>query len=137
MCLFTAITLKNINPITIATSIIILSILSTNTIYKNLMSRWLPFIIILTFSSGMITLFLYTASLSSNEKTKQKKIVITVLITVSAISSTKVMQNKTTQQIKNFSASTTYPLMIIILILTIITITSITSTPTQTISSSY
>ncbi len=83
------------NPLIISVSILILSLIATPTIYKSTPERWIPFVLVITFSTGIIILFLYASSLTSNEvnKFKKRKIILTI-ITLIVIQKSRTIQTK-------------------------------------------
>lgn len=128
---------KTIRPISLAITILVISIMSTIPIYKASARRWISFILIITFSSGIITLFIYTASLLNNEVNKTKKNKTLMLIIIIAASIPQTQQTKTQRSIKNFSKRPTIIIMASILIITIIAIVRHGHRPHQTLNSSF
>jgi anaerobic C4-dicarboxylate transporter len=123
------------NPITIAVSLITASILLTPYLYKNLARRWIPLVLILTFSSGIITLFIYTASLASNETNKRKKKLYPLLLILAT--PPLITQKKTQIRIKTFSAYNMILILGGILVITLMALTSQAHNPNQTLTSSF
>ena len=126
-----------INPLIISISIIALSIITAVIIFKTTMSRWLAFVLILTFSSGIITLFIYASSLSPNEKTKTKKHrkFIVLIIIAATIPHSHPIQIK--ESIKIFSNQVTIMIIITVLIATMVSISIHGYSPYQPISSNF
>ena len=83
------------NPLIISISILTLSLIITPTIYKSMTERWIPFVLVITFSTGMMILFLYASSLTSNEvnKFKNKKIIATLMLII-AIQKSRSIQTR-------------------------------------------
>jgi len=63
----------SISPLAFTLTVMFISTVSTIFIIKSLIVRWIRFITIITFSSGIMALFVYTTSVTSNEINKQKK----------------------------------------------------------------
>jgi hypothetical protein len=125
-----------INPISIAVCLVIISITLTPYLYKNITRRWVPLILILTFSSGIMTLFIYAASLTANEKTKKTRKAYPLAIAI-AFSPPLISQRKAKTGIKSFSTYTTMILLATILIVTLVALTSQAHNPNQTLTSSF
>jgi uncharacterized membrane protein YhaH (DUF805 family) len=126
---------STINPISLAVSLMAASIIITPYLYKTLTRSWIPLVIILTFSSGMITLFIYTASLAANETNKTKKKMYPLLLVI--IAPPMFMQKKTQESIKSFSSYTAIMILARILMVTLVAITTQAHNPNQTLSSSF
>lgn len=126
-----------INPTTIALSILTISLMVSVVIFKKTLVRWLAFVLILTFSSGMITLFIYVASLSPNEKIKINKknliLVVTILIARVPIINSEVSKIS----IKTFSRQTFIFVIAIIILVRIVAIATQRYNPTQAASSNF
>jgi hypothetical protein len=118
--------------------IIIISITTTYILFKATLSRWLSFIVIITFSSGIITLFIYTASLAPNEERKIKKSKIIIAIPLIFLIITIPINNKEIKKtIKIFTNQIIILIIGTVLILVIVSISSHGHNPTQTISTSF
>jgi CDP-diglyceride synthetase len=124
-------------PSSIAILLLAYSIIATKPLYQISRRRWLPFVLILTFSSGMITLFIYASSLLSNEKntTKKNKKPIVALLALSYASITQPFP--TQERIKSFSSQAPLILIATLLIMTIAALTAHSHHPFQTLNSSF
>jgi len=128
---------KIVRPLRLSIVLLTTSILSTKLIYKECTSRWLPFVVIITFSSGIITLFIYATSITSNEKTKIRKKTILILIISAVLTLKKVRHVNPSLNIKSFSIQNLLILIAIILILTLLAVSSHGHHPNQTLNSSF
>jgi len=128
---------KIIRPLRLSITLLLISIISTKIIYKECASSWLPFVVIITFSSGMITLFIYTTSITSNEKNKITKKPLIMLIVLATLTLKKVRSEKPSINIKSFSMQNLLILIGIILILTLLAVSSHGHHPNQTLNSSF
>jgi len=92
---------------------------------------------IITFSSGIITLFIYTASLVNNEVNKTNKKKTIIAIRTLRIMMPHTQEKKTQRTIKFFSK---YPIIMMIAAILIVTMTALVShghRPHQTLNSSF
>src|SRR5690348_10410637 len=80
LIILTTKSIKIKNPIYLAIIILVISLIRARILYKSIIRRWIAFVLILTFSSGIITLFMYTASITSNKKTTNRKSPIILMI---------------------------------------------------------
>nr|QFG71650.1 NADH dehydrogenase subunit 6 [Oribatula sp. XFX] len=130
--------MKSMSPMTVAISLLAISILSSTVVFKGSLSSWMPFVLILTFSSGMMTLFIYVTSLSPNEKTKTKKsmvlLTLPMLILVSQPNTNAKMMK---ESMKAFSSNVTMIIMATILLASMLAIAMHTYNPMQSMYSSF
>uniref|UniRef100_UPI00315DD9A5 NADH dehydrogenase subunit 6 n=1 Tax=Allonothrus sinicus TaxID=3138099 RepID=UPI00315DD9A5 len=125
------------SPISLSVMILTVSIMLTTPIYKSTGSGWIPFILIITFSSGMMTLFMYTASLANNEVNKSKKKTLTTAILLTPLMIPHTHQNKTQSSMKVFSKQSMMMMMMMMLIITMMALASHGHSPHQTLNSSF
>jgi len=128
---------KTLNPFNVSFSILVISLILSISIFKLTISRWMAFVMILTFSSGIITLFLYTSSTASNETSKTKKRWIFIRILIITAISTNQPKKKETLTIKLFSSQSFIITIGIILIMTIVFVSNQSHHPNQSIFSSF
>jgi hypothetical protein len=124
------------NPLIISISIMVLSLIITPTIYKSIPERWTPFVLVITFSTGMIILFLYASSLTSNEvnKSKNKKIIITLMLTI-VIQKSRSTQTRGRRE--TLSSKITIITIASVLLITMLALSIQGYTPNQSIRSSF
>nr|QYF07812.1 NADH dehydrogenase subunit 6 [Oribatula sakamorii] len=128
---------KSMNPINLTIALLVISILIALLLFKAILSSWLAFILILTFSSGMLTLFIYAASLTPNEKSKQKGFPIFMIVLILMSIQTPMKPTSMKTSMKSFSSQTFIMIMTSILILTMISISKHSFNPQQSISTSF
>jgi glycerol uptake facilitator-like aquaporin len=107
-------------------------------IYPITSSAWPTYITIITFSRGMITMFIYSASIHPSEIKKNKTRWVGVLCLATIIPTTlKTRNTKMNSQIKEFSATIIIAFIATILTVALINITSVTSNPHASLQNSY
>jgi hypothetical protein len=128
----------SLTPLTIAISILVTSAATALILFKYRLSRWLSFVLVLTFASGMIILFVYATSLSPNEKTRSRKknkiIVLPLIIAVCCIRERRI---KAKESIKTFSNQSALIIIALLLVLTMLALSLHTYNPLQTTSSRF
>lgn len=131
-----ALILPLLPPLLLSIRVIVFSIIITKELFIIRNSSWLSLVLILTFSSGIITLFVYAASLAPNEKKSKTSFKIILLCGLLPILS-QITLPKQIHFIKTFSSRNIIVLIVLILLLVIITITRFSFHPNQTLSSSF
>lgn len=130
--------IKNLSPIYLAISVLFISIAITLPLYKTSLSRWISFVTILTFSSGIMTLFMYTTSFSSNEKIKTKKIKVIFVLPLIMLLITPINRSGLIKRsIKNFTNVFMFLIIAMILLVSLLSISIHGHHPNQTISTSF
>ena len=129
---------KSMNPIALSISILIMSIARRIILFKRIINRWISYVLILTFSSGIMTLFIYVSSLSPNEKSKTNKTRgIFIPLTLFIFLVPNISPSNIKESIKIFSSQTPIMVITIILLVTIFSIVKQRFHPNQTTSSNF
>nr|SPC34978.1 NADH dehydrogenase subunit 6 [Paraleius leontonychus] len=130
-------TLKSMNPTKYAFLILTCSLVTSAGLFKISTVSWMPLTLIMIFSSGMMTLFIYVSSLAPNEKSKSSHSWMWALLLVMSMSPKAHTLSTTKQSMKTFSHQTLILIMTAILILTMLAISSQSFNPQQTMSSTF
>jgi hypothetical protein len=123
----------------IAAILLVISIILSPILYKELAHPWISYVLILTFSRGIITLFIYASSLMPTEWTKNKKNSLAV-VAAAVIIITITKEQSTTKinlSIKTFSSRVMIIAAASFLIFFMCTISTISSNPMKPILSNY
>ena len=124
--------LLSVRPLKYAILIIALSTCTALFLFKLSLSSWMPLVLIIVFSSGMITLFIYISSLAPIRKRKQKYPLLPLLLFRFWY---PLKLKKDT--IKLFTSQTFFIFIILILVLTILVISCQSFNPHQAMTSTF
>ncbi len=137
--LITILMLQLSNPFKLSISLLVLSVTVSATIIFKTASVWIPSIILLTFSSGMMVLFSYASSLSPLDTTKKEDVkgLIKLLPLFLLIQYTVEMELRPECFMKEFTSGFSLTVTILVLILFIIPIMENCFNPITPMQSSF